>query len=437
MTSIMPTGRKPISDIRKKLYAARKVAGSICPFFYKVLTTMPVVITPDVPVMAVDKVGRLYVNENNCATRSKEDLAAILIHEVYHLALSHAKRREDWVGGTPTEDQRKVWNIAADLAVNQLLARDTKLPADALTLDSQLPEFDAPFKDLPMVRGGLTTETYVGLLAPHYLKKKKDDEGEEGDDKGGEGGGDDGRGPNNDPDMEGSASDGVQKPWEKPFKMSDLARQLDQLKEIEKAVDAAPGSAPGALKAAVSARLRPQPDPFRQLQTLAAKSVASPIGAEEPTYARPARRPAEGDVLKKGVRRVSPECAIIVDTSGSMQCGDNTERALVALAAGLRKVQRPKVVCFDATIQARKRIQSLKQFSWEGGGGTNMGTAVTQVDKEDRPDAIVVLTDGETRWCPKPRARVIIALTTPCPGYPTPEWAKVVHLYKQGGGYES
>jgi hypothetical protein len=59
------------------------------------------------------------------------------------------------------------------------------------------------------------------------------------------------------------------------------------------------------------------------------------------------------------------------------------------------------------------------------------------VDKEDRPDAIVVLTDGETRWCPKPRARVIIALTKACPGYPTPEWAKVVHLYKQGGGYES
>lgn len=436
MTSIMPSpkGRKPISDIRKKLYAARKVAGSICPFFYKTLVTMPVVITPQVPVMAVDKVGRLYVNEQACAGRTKEDLAAILIHEVYHLALSHAKRREDWVGGTPTEDQRRLWNIGADLAVNQLLARDTKLPADALTLDSQLPEFDAKFKDLPMVRGGLTTETYVGLLAPHYLKKKKeedeDGEGEEEGDK-------ESKGPNNDPDMEGSASDGVQKPWEKPFKMSDLARQLDQLKEIEKAVETAPGHSAGELKAAISARLRPQPDPFRQLQTLAAKSVASPIGAEEPTYSRPARRPSQGDILKKGIRRVSPECAIIVDTSGSMQAGENTERALVALAAGLRRVQRPKVVCFDAQIQARKRIQSLKQFSWEGGGGTNMGTAVTQVDKEDRPDAIVVLTDGETHWGAKPRARVIIALTQPNRGYPTPEWAKVVHLYKQGGGYAS
>jgi len=447
MTTPYPAShRKTISDIRKKLYAARKIAGAICPYFYRTLVGMPVIITAEVPVMAVDKVGRLYVNEERCNTRTKEDLAAIMIHEVYHLALSHAKRREYWMGGMPTEEQCKLWNIAADLAVNQLLSRDTRLPDDALKLSSHLPDFECSFEDIPMVRPGLTTEAYVGLLAPYFRKKKApeaqdEEEGEDGDDDG-EGGGSgddqpdtDGKGPNNDPDMEGSASDGMPKPWEKPCKMSDIARQVQQLEEIEKAIQSTPGQQKGSIAAAIAARLRPQPDPFQQLKTFAARSVASPIGTDELTYKKLSRRQDPDGPRKRGVTRVSPQCAIIVDTSGSMTCGDNIQRALTALAAGLRQVQRPKVVCFDARMQARKQVQSLKNFVWQGGGGTDMGLAVTTVDKEDRPDAIVVLTDGETSWCDKPRARVIIALTQACPGYPTPAWAKVVHLYRNGGGY--
>ena len=471
MTTPYPAShRKTISDIRKKLYGARKLAGTICPYFYRTLVGMPVIITAEVPVMAVDKVGRLYVNEERCSTRSKADLAAIMIHEVYHLALSHAKRREDWMGGMPTEDQCRLWNIAADLAVNQLLARDTTLPDDALQLSSHLPDFECSFEDIPMVRSGLTTEAYVGLLAPYFRKKKapeaedeqEGDDGDEGEDGvtdedrddgqpgpkkkgkkksgGGTGSGDDqpdndSKGPNNDPDMEGSASDGVPKPWEKPCKMSDIARQVQQLEEIEKAIQSTPGRGAGTLAAAISARLRPQPDPFQQLRTFAARSVASPIGTDELTYKKLSRRQDPDGPRKRGVTRVSPQCSIIVDTSGSMSSGDNIQRALVALAAGLRQVQRPKVTCFDARMQARKEVQSLKNFVWQGGGGTDMGLAVTTVDKEDRPDAIVVLTDGETGWCDKPRARVIIALTEECRGYPTPAWAKVVHLYRNGGGY--
>jgi hypothetical protein len=63
-----------------------------------------------------------------------------------------------------------------------------------------------------------------------------------------------------------------------------------------------------------------------------------------------------------------------------------------------------------------------------------MTRAIEQVDKEDRPDAIILITDCETAWPKKkPRARVVVAAVGRSDYYPIPAWARVCDLTKEGG----
>jgi predicted metal-dependent peptidase len=78
----------------------------------------------------------------------------------------------------------------------------------------------------------------------------------------------------------------------------------------------------------------------------------------------------------------------------------------------------------------------MRDFEWVGNGGTDMTAAIEQEDKEHRPDAIVLITDGETDWPTKPtRARLIIALCANCTYSTPPAWAKVVRCYEEGPKY--
>jgi predicted metal-dependent peptidase len=105
---------------------------------------------------------------------------------------------------------------------------------------------------------------------------------------------------------------------------------------------------------------------------------------------------------------------------------------LTVIAQGLRKVQQPRVVAFDYVCQSAKRISSVSQFSFKGYGGTNMTAAIEEEDKQQRPDAIVLVTDGETKW-PKSRtrARLIIALVRRSSYSKPPAWATVIDLTKE------
>jgi predicted metal-dependent peptidase len=133
---------------------------------------------------------------------------------------------------------------------------------------------------------------------------------------------------------------------------------------------------------------------------------------------------------------MAPECSIIIDTSGSMK---GTEmKCFKAIADGLRRVHRPRVIAFDATLQSAKRITSLEQFQFQGYGGTDMTAAIEEEDKNHRPDCIVLVTDGETNWpSRRTRARLIVALVKGKAGYSVPpSWARVVDLTKEAPSYD-
>jgi predicted metal-dependent peptidase len=434
-------------------------------------------IEPSIPTMAVDADCRLYVNEDWVQQRTRDELAYVLLHEVLHVVLSHAKRRVELMPDAD-ENQRLWWNIAADLCIQQMLARQFRHaePKEGVKIDGNVPGTDVPFLKVPGLTTGMNTEAYYTVLWSFMSQQRQQarrpvsggtspSPGEQPDK--GQGGGDSdsspqdqskgdgkqqgqkgkakGDSPDNsgqgtlDPSQAGSGSDGHRRDYERPSRMAAQAAVRARLAECEQKIAEMEsngiGTVPGEVRASLKARLHPQPDPFDHLRGVVSRSVASPIGADDYTYRRLRRRQPPNAARLRGVVRYAPECSVIVDTSGSMGGGAIRDRAMTAVAQGLRKVQRPRVICFDAQVRDARRLSSMKDFMWCGGGGTAMDRACEEEDRKHRPDAIVVITDGITPWPAKRlRARLIVALCKPT-NHPIPSWAKVVRCYEEGPKY--
>ena len=407
-----------LTQVQRLLTQAKLKLRSWVPYLTHIFAMMRTVVTEEVPTMAVDQANRLYCNEAFMSSLKPLELAYCLLHEVMHVVLSHCRRFKAAVPQA-TERERFTWNVAADLVIQQLLTKHYGLsePKGIIRIDGCIPGTNVRFLDVPGLRPGMTVEQYYGLLLSHMPQQPQPDD----------------KNPL-DPAKAGSNSDGQKREYEKPMSAAEHAMADHCLREAEKKIVEAersrPGSVPGELSRALQARLRPQPDPFDELRRVVARSVASPIGEEEYTYRRLNRRQQPDAARRRGYVRLAPECSIIIDTSGSMQGSE--DRALTAIAQGLRKVQRPRVIAFDARLQSAKRISQLSEFKFRGYGGTDMTAALEQEDEEHRPDAIVLVTDGETDWPSKPtRARLIIALVRKS-GYSTPPtWAKVIDLTKE------
>jgi predicted metal-dependent peptidase len=261
--------------------------------------------------------------------------------------------------------------------------------------------------------------------------------GSEGDDSEGEG-----EGVADQEGAGGSGADGQPRSYELPPDAGHADREYSMVSELEKAIEdqeaRAPGSVPGELKAAVEFKLRPQPDPFDVLRAAVARAVATPLGSPDYTFRRLSRRQGDPNGPRlRGIKKEMPNVVVLLDTSGSMGWGydhDLTTRALDCIAKGVRRLQSVRVICGDAALHNDQVVRSVGRMKIEGGGGTHMGQLIEQLDKEVRPDAILVVTDLETAWCDKPRARVVIAgVKAPCAYYPVPSWAKFVDLTKKAG----
>lgn len=208
---------------------------------------------------------------------------------------------------------------------------------------------------------------------------------------------------------------------------------------IAQAEQSNPGSVPGEIKRAIKQRLNPQPDPFDQLRSAVCTSVASPVGGRDFTHRRRSRKQPPGDdqPLLHGRMTVQPHAVVIVDTSGSMMHPDIQARALSVIAQGLRKLSRVRVYCADTNLRSNKWLATTRMFEWHGGGGTDMGQAIEEIERQEKPDSIVMVTDAETVWMPelRPRARVVVAYTGKVGSLwhrSIPKWARVVPLVREG-----
>jgi predicted metal-dependent peptidase len=393
-----------------------------------------------------------------------DSLAYVILHEALHLIFRHHARSAEVYGDNPSQFQQFVMNVAGDLVIEQTMAFMRHLrPPSAVHLGAFAPQlgiFLAFPENLDMIE-------YYKLIM--NAVPRPDGNGGGGNRKQGDaGGGDDqadsdgGGGsssrvsdsrpqsssgkkgsqtkPNGKaaacaPGSGGSACDNRKREYEKPddswdsYKESLTAKKLEE--SIAKFEESHPGSVPGKLREAIGHFLRPQRDPWQHLKSAVASSTASPLGGRMATYRRLSRKQPPDVCRLRGQLTTQASAVVIVDTSGSMGDRETKEQALQVIADGLKKLKSVKVVCADTHVRNSIKLADIKNFQWEGGGGTDMARALEEVDKSDHPDSIVLITDAMTGWPDRQtRAKVIVALTCDSSYRDSiPAWCKTIPLF--------
>jgi predicted metal-dependent peptidase len=380
------------ANAEERIRIARTALVARFPYFAPVAFLMSLVETPPVGTMAVDHRGRLYYNPAFVQDLTDQELVGLIWHEVNHLVRDHPTRGQN----LPDEGRRMV---AADLEIND----------DAEEAKVTLPtgEHRGVYPEDYGLPGHLTMEEYYYLL-PEGVRK-----------------------PQGAFDREGSGEGGEPAPWElpddsgtSPEVLNVARRQVAEL--VLQATAKKQGHVPAGLARWARDYLNPKVDWRRVLKRLV-KGGLQASQKQKPTYNRVHRRSqAYHPYALPGHYSLRPRVAVVVDTSGSM--GENElSRALAEIRALLKTVRQVTVYSVDAQAHNVQKVFRADQIRLFGGGGTRMGAGIEKA-QSDKPDLIIVLTDGETDWpANPPRAPVVIGIIGPS-DRPTPWWAKTVRI---------
>ncbi|GGQ07687.1 vWA domain-containing protein [Streptomyces roseolilacinus] len=392
-------GTAPAALDRTKLLAARYRAATDRPYLASALYALTVVESHDVPTMGVDRHWRCYASPAFVAATPVAELAAVWVHEAAHLLRDH----HDRAGRLPAADQRDRYrvNVAQDCEINDdLLADGLPLPAGRVEPRRYgLPE-------------GRLFEEYVTGLPPEVRAHDC-----------------------------GSGAHGHRSPWDLTGPGGPARIGTTEAQALRRATAEAMrahlrgrGTLPGGWRRWAEQVLEPVVDWRRALAGAVREAAAWAGGAVDYTYRRPSRRSAAlRGVVLPSLRRPLPRVAVVVDTSGSM--GDAELAAAMAEITGvLREVgvrgNRVTVLACDADVHAVSRVTSADQVELGGGGGTDLRVGIgAALARRDRPDVVVVLTDGMTPWPDREPSgcRVVVALIGPYAPEP-PGWAETVRV---------
>jgi predicted metal-dependent peptidase len=310
--------------------------------------------------------------------------AAILVHEILHVALRHIPRAKK------ANYDRLLWNYATDAVINEAIAQMgwLSLPADGVRMASLLTEGD--LKQTPAAHW--SADRIYHRLWPEFEKRRKIIKGYLADLEPG----------------------------------SDSEDPLTEEIWRERLLRAQAGDRPGGLLRAVSLDI---PDSRVPWERVLRRLMTQPLLRKTaPNWNRPSRRTlaSEEPFFEPGVR---PQeglnlAGVAVDTSGSID-----DALLHRFAAEVQGIQQRTgcavyLIAADAAIQSEMLIRNdgktLKQkieegrVAFPGGGGTNFYPALQRF-KEEKVRVAVYLTDmmgafGDDRSYPFP---VIWASTTP------------------------
>lgn len=382
--------------VERKLAAASFLLLERAPYLAAALWSVRRIPTDRVPTMAVDAHWRLYVNPVWMSSLTTDETQAVLCHELHHLIRDHASRR-------PVDTDPALWNVAADLEINDdLVAEHMALPEGAL-----LPRTFA----LPT---GLTAEEYALRLKARALPA--------------------------DPLVAcGCCGEGaggaVAVPIGDVVDGVGVAESMLLRRQVARAICSHAGQTPVGLRRWADTHLAPKIDWRRELAARVRTALADVSGAADYRYARPSRRSAAcPGLILPSLRRPVPEVAVVVDTSGSM--GNALLARCLAEVQGILRAAGARdgvpVLAVDAAVHATTRVHRAAQVRLAGGGGTDMGVGIDAARRlRPQPTVVIVLTDGYTPWPATPPVgiRVVVGLLG---GGVTPAWAKAVRVDTEG-----
>ncbi|MET8825682.1 VWA-like domain-containing protein [Streptomyces sp. NPDC004610] len=403
-----------------KLYTARLHAARVRPYLATALFALHVVPSWEVPTMGVDRHWRCYVSPRFVDRTPVEELAGVWVHEVSHLLRDHHGRSDRYARqrGLTGDGERLRMNIAADLEIND------DIYGDGLAQ----PEGAVVPRSLALVEG-LLMEDYLrrfrlGRMAQDFVWLDC-----------------------------GSGADGRARGWELgPDGAHGLsAQERDAVRfRVAQGITGRPGNTPKSWRRWAEEAFQ-QPQPWRELLGAAIRSAASGGGAgQDYSYGRPSRRSAGlPGVVLPSLRRRPPRVSVVIDTSGSVSDSELgsalREVAEICRAVGGRRDLVSVVPC-DAAARVAHSLCAAEGIPLVGGGGTDLRAGFTRaLGVRPRPEVVVALTDGQTRWPgARPPCRTVVGLFPRSRRRPVdesdpdfvptgpPEWARVVEIESAG-----
>lgn len=364
-----------------RAYCAEKLV-----WFSPALFSVRLVLTDKVPVAAVDRNMNIYFNpefvEKMHAACPKisdfaEQVGFVWIHEIAHVLREHGARAED------QKADAQLWNIAADLEINDGVWAGLKMP-------ELFPGLVPKQYNLP--EGKLTEWYYHELLDnPDLAEQIKAATGGNWD--------------------EGSGVHGQIRDWETgangqklhPLDLEVMRRDVAQkMHENRKYI----GNLPGSWEVWVNKILKSQTDWRKKLRHRMSIAISTGIGLKvDYSFARPNRRQSVylPIVAPAFSGDMSARIACVVDTSGSM--GPEEIGQAVGEVCQVLAVFKIPITVIPCDVQAYEPILVSKPSDYvklqklAGGGGTYLIAGIeAALALRPKPDSILVLTDGYTAY---------------------------------------
>ena len=330
------------------------------PFYGLFLISLNKVWRNDLPTAGVSISGinqQLAINPEFWESLNDDVKKGILIHELMHIAFNHLVTRDNY-------EDKKLFNIAADLEINQYIDRDW-LPEEGIFLDT------FPTLKLP-IRAG--TDTYYKLLQQAH---------------------EDGTSPELD-DMMGE--DDFHFTWgEGGGELSDAEKKLiqkqveHQLKEIAQNVKDR-GSIPGQFSELIENLFKSDPPKFDWRGYLRRFAGNSNKIYTKKTRRKPNKRYDGNPALKIKTRN---HVLLGVDTSGSVSTDELKE--FISEMNHIHKTGTEiTVVQCDSHAYDPESFNPKKEFKVKGRGGTSFQPVIDHFNQcRNKYTSIIYFTDGE------------------------------------------
>ncbi len=344
-------------------------------FYAFIISKMAVSITEDVPTAGVGWYNNKYnlvINPNFFGTLNVDERIGVLIHEALHAMLKHNFRQG--------ERDQKLFNVAADIALNQLIKAPAKLPEGAMVPETF--EFDK----------NLTAEGYYELLKQEQEKQEQEkqeseENGEEWD------------GPSNGhPDLTGSDEltlDDHSK-WSEGHEVDEAEQELARAtmeKTIKDALEKSRGNVPNNISDLLDLWSRKAKISWKKVLK---RYISSKKGSKIGTIRRKDRRqPYRKDLKGKKTYYDKPTVIVGLDVSGSMS-DDEIFKGLSEISEVCKVTHSElKIVQIDTNIQGLEDFdEKTKKFNRKGCGGTYMGEMPKYLNENRvQHDVLIMISD--------------------------------------------
>lgn len=364
------------ADVHERVVTARIGLLLKHPFFGNMATRLRVQECDDwCPTAATD--GRhLYYNTQFFNAMNNKEIEFVIAHEILHCVFDHLTRRED--------RDPKLYNIAADYIVNNMLVRDRI---------GQKPTLVDCFQDFKY-EGWSSEEVYDDLMK-NAKKINIDDLGDlldehldwGEDDSDGEGDGKDGKG----------NKDGKGK--RPTYSKEELQQIRDEIKEAM--IQAANAAGAGNTPAGVQRLIKDLTEPKMNWRQLLRQQIQSTIRSDY-TFARPNRKGWHMGAVLPGMNfDETIDICVSIDMSGSIS--NEQGRDFLSEIKGIMeefKGYRISVWCFDTKVYNFEEFtadsgKDISEYEVMGGGGTDFDCNWEYMKRQDiQPKKFIMFTDG-------------------------------------------